>query len=255
MNQRLHLGRPSWATRLGAAAALLCAAPAMAATITFSSLAPGAYASGETLSEAGYDLAMVAGPMAQAYGYVDNTGLIADAANPLTCDLITCPGGAEGRYLMVFNDGAVRLSRSDLQGGFVLGGMDLAFVTPLPVAAGDYGMLRLTGTLRDGGTASTMVSFPGQDGSGVFAFGSGLIDAAFSQYAFTSLTIDACLFDADMNCTNDLDHPAMNQAQFAIDNLELTAVPEPGSLLLASLGLGALALQRRRTTATAVKGA
>lgn len=253
MNLRLHLGRPSWTAGL-AAAALLCAAPAMASIITFSALAPSAYASGETLSEAGYDLAMVGGPMAQHYGYVDNTGLIADAADPLTCDVITCPGGADGHYLMVLNDGAVRLARSDLQGGFLLGGLDLAFATPLPVDAGNYGMLRLSATLRDGGSASTMVSFAGQDANGVFAFGSALIDASFRQLAFTSLTIDACLFDADMNCSNDFDHPAMNQAQFAIDNLSLTAVPEPGSLLLASLGLGALALQRRRPSAT-VKGA
>ena len=253
MNLRLHLGRPSWTAGL-AAAALLFAAPAMASTITFSSLAPSAYASGDTLSEAGYDLALVGGPMAQYYGYVDNTGLVADAADPFNCDLITCPGGADGHYLMVLNDGAVKLTRSDLQGGFLLDGLDLAFVTPLPVADGNYGMLRLSGTLRDGGTASTMASFPGQDANGVFAFGNAFIDPAFRQYAFTSLTIDACLFDADMNCSNDFDHPAMNQAQFAIDTLSLTAVPEPGALLLASLGLGALALQRRRPTAT-VKGA
>ncbi len=227
----------------------------MAATITFSSLAPSAYESGTTLTEAGYDMLLGAGPVAAFFGYADNTGTIADADNSLNCSVTTCPGGAEGQYLMVLNDGALRLSRSDLSGGFLLGGLDLAFVTPAPVEPGDYGMLRLTGTLRDGGVASTLVSFPGQDVSGIFPFGNAIIDPIFRQYAFSSLTIDACLFDADMHCVNDLDRPAFNQAQFALDNLMLTEVPEPGSMLLAGLGLGALALQRRRACGATVKGA
>ena len=39
----------------------------------------------------------------------------------------------------------------------------------------------------------------------------------------------------------------VNQAQFAIDNLALAEVPEPGSLALIGLGMGALLARRRKS--------
>jgi len=250
MNQRYHQGIRACRTPLAVLAtsvALLCAAPATATTITFSSLTPDAHLSGESLSENGYDMLLIEGPLGAYYGAVSGTGTIADAGNPATCDLITCPSAADGNYLMVLNDGAVRFSRSDNTGGFTLGGLDLAFLSPLPVSGGEYGRLRLSGTLFDGSTAYTEVSFPGQDALGNFMFGSAVIGAGFLQQTFSSLTLDACVFDADSNCVNSFDNPASNQAQFAIDNLRFNEVPEPGSFMLAGLAIGALALQRRRS--------
>lgn len=250
MNQRYHQGSRAFRTPLAAALAasfaLLCAAPATATTISFSSLTPDAHVSGETLAENGYDMLLVEGPVGAYYGAVSGTGTIADAANTATCDLITCPSAADGNYLMVLNDGAVRFSRTGKNGGFTLGGFDLAFLSPVPVSGGDYGRLRLSGTLFDGSMAYTDVSFPGQDGFGNFMFGSAAIGADFLKQTFRSLTIDACVFDADSNCVNSFDNPANNQAQFALDNLRFDEVPEPGSFLLAGLAIGALALQRRR---------
>jgi hypothetical protein len=244
------------AAALCSAAWLLSATPAMATVIDFSSLAPSAHLSGETLSEAGYNMLLQEGPVGAFYGVVSGTGTVADANNPYTCDVIGCPGGGDGKYLMVLNDGAVRFSRADNIGGFTFGGLDLAFLTPAPVPNFDYGRLRLSGTQYDGSVASIEVAFPGQDAGGVFQFGSGAITPDFSRLVFSSLRIDACLFNNDNVCVNDLDNPAFNQAQFAIDNLTFSEVPEPASILLTGFAIGALALQRRRrAAATAVKGA
>ncbi|NRR30725.1 PEP-CTERM sorting domain-containing protein [Oxalobacteraceae bacterium] len=46
----------------------------------------------------------------------------------------------------------------------------------------------------------------------------------------------------------------MNQAQFGIDNLNVSAVPEPATYLMMGLGLAGLGLARRRAAkAAAVK--
>lgn len=227
---------------------MLCA-PASATIIDFSDLPPSAHPSGVTLSEDGFNMALVEGPVGAFYGVVSGTGTIADGTDPATCDVITCPAEADGNYLMVLNDGAVRFSRNTTAGGFRLTGLDLAFLAPVAVPDGDYGMLRLSGIALDGTVSNTTLAFPGQNAANQFVFGNASLAPDFSRLTFRSLTIDACLYDADDNCTNSFEFPAQNQAQFAIDNLNFQEVPEPGSLLLAGLGFGALVLQRRRQRA------
>jgi hypothetical protein len=246
MIQRHHHGIRTALAGAAAAAALLCAAPARAAIIDFSSLAPSAHTSGVTLSEHGYQMDLLEGPVGAFYGVTSATGTIANGDDPATCDVTACPAGAHGNYLMVLNDGAVRFSRGGAPGGFRLSGLDLAFLAPLAVPGGNFGMLRLSGTALDGSIASLQIDFPGQNAAGDFVFGAAAIAYEFRRLTLSSLTIDACLFDADSNCVNSLDNPAFNQAQFALDNVRFREVPEPGTLLLAGLGAGALALQRRR---------
>ena len=54
-------------------------------------------------------------------------------------------------------------------------------------------------------------------------------------------------------CSNSLDFPAFNQGQFALDNINISAVPEPSTYMLMLAGLGALgALSRRRAGKAAV---
>jgi len=245
MNQRHHHGVRAACAAISTITVLLCA-PASATSIDFSSLPPSAYESGETLTENGYNMAFVEGAFGAFYGVVSSTATIADADDPATCDIIACPAEADGNYLMVLNDGAVRFSRTTTIGGFRLAGLDLAFLAPVPIPDGNYAQLRLSGTVLNGSVFSTTLDFPGQNATNQFMFGNADIANDFRQLILASLTIDACIFDADANCINSLDFPAANQAQFAIDNLNFNEVPEPGSLLLAGLGFGALVLQRRR---------
>ena len=258
MNRKQHLqmskgpAKPSTpATLSGAfvacAMALLAAAPAMAETITFDAMTPATYTSGVTLNASHFNLALVEGPGAAAIGAVGSTGVIATAGDPFACDIAACPSGASGNYLGILNDGALTVSLDNTLGrGFVLGGLDFAFLAPfVGLLDGSYGKLQLSGTGWGGASASALFDLPGQDAAGNFVFNRALM-GNFGANIFTSLTINACVYNADMVCTNTLADPAFNQAQFAIDNLDLSVVPEPASGLLIALGLGALGLASRR---------
>ncbi|MEJ7806975.1 MAG: NF038120 family PEP-CTERM protein, partial [Telluria sp.] len=110
-----------------------------------------------------------------------------------------------------------------------------------------YGRLQLSGLLTDGTTITTALDFPGQNANGEYMFRAAGLDRGFRDSEFRSLSFNACIFDAQLNCVNSRDNPASYQAQFALDNVQLDAViPVPASFLLVGLGLGALALSRRR---------
>lgn len=231
----------------GAAAALALAqaAPAMATTLTFESQAQDTFNSGVTLAESGYDMLLVEGPVAAAYGYSGTTGLVLSSKNNYACDVISCPSNGSGNYLGIVNDGAVTLGASN-SAAFKLQGLDYAFLAPVGgLSNGSYGMLQLTGTLVGGQTLSLSLAMPGQDSSGRFAFTSAQLGGFSSNY-LTSLTINACAYDALLACTNSFAAPAMNLAQFAIDNISVTAVPEPEAYLSMLAGLGVLGLVGRR---------
>jgi hypothetical protein len=247
LNKNQQIPRPRGAAMVGLIAALFCAAPAFADVVNFETLLPATYESGLTLSESGYNMLLIEGPGAAAIGQVSGIGTIADANNPNTCDFIACPSGASGNYLVIQNDGAIQFSHPGALNGFTLTGFDFAFVPQLPVGPGNYGQLQLSGVNWQGTTIMTRLDFPGQDDNGSFLFGSAELDAAFRTSVFSSLTINACVWDGQGECQNSLANPAFNQAQFAIDNLALNAVPEPASFLLIGLGIGALGLSRRRT--------
>lgn len=246
------LGKTRRATRalhiVAAAAALFCAAPAMATPITFESQLPDAMENGTSLSEAGYQMLILGSPIVEELGGTGPFGAVANGADPQTCSTMVCPTGASGNFLAVINDGGVKFTRSGQQ--FQVGGLSLAFLAPLDIPFGNYGLLQFSGVRGDGTVVSTTAAFPGQGGNGSFTFGSAVIDAAFRSQVLTSLTVNACLFDGIGGCFNSVANPAFGQAQFALDNISFNAVPEPGSFLLVGLGIGALSLSRRRRNAT-----
>lgn len=235
---------------LGAAAALalLGTAPAMAATVNFESLvADTMYGGGDTLSEAGYTLHAVDNHAGTSGG----VGLLVNGLDPTSCWLGGCPTNNTSHYYAGLNDGGFTITKDD-GGVFSLRSLDYGFIAPVGGLANvSYGQLMLTGTFGNGGSASIALDFPGTDGSGNPLFGSATLPAAFGNTLLNSLTVRACLFDGMGGCTvaKDWSDPTIYQAQFAVDNLQLAEVPEPASLALIGLGMGAL-LQRRRKSSS-----
>lgn len=250
-----HPTRASACALLTTLAALLCAdgAQAQTTTIDFASvtnvvtptLRPGdtTYNSDDAFDQGGFRMQVrnSAGAAADEVGLV---GALVDGADPFGCYTTACPAGNPGTYFAGLNDGALDFSRRDSL-AFTVDGLQFAFIGPvggLPNLA--FGQLALTGTLAGGGSVTVRNDFPGQDNGGAFRFEQFLL-GGFGANALTSLRIDACLYDSNGACS--FDHMVtQNQAQFALDNVQLSLVPEPAAPLMLLAGLGAVALASRR---------
>ncbi|MFL6633470.1 MAG: NF038120 family PEP-CTERM protein [Massilia sp.] len=228
------------------ALALLGSATATAAVVNFESLSPdGIYVDGDTLGEAGYTLQAV-----DNHGGTSGVvGLLLNGMDPTSCWLGGCPTNNTSHSYLGLNDGGVTIKKDD-GGRFSLRSLDFGFVAPFGGLANfSYGQLQLSGTLANGGMVNYALNFPGTDSNGDPLFDSAALPAGFGYAELTGLTIRACLFDGNGGCTvaPDISDPSIYQAQFAIDNLALAEVPEPGSLALIGLGMGALLARRRKS--------
>jgi len=208
------------------------------------------YAGRDQFSSNGYVATVADSPFAQSLpDYAPGlAGGIANGSNPFTCDIVACPAGNGSRYYVGLNDGSVSFARSDNL-SFHVQALDYAFVAPVSgLADGQYGRLVISGKTDGGGSVSTEIDFAPQGGTGQYSFTSWSA-AGFAKASLTSVTISACLFDGLGNCVNsDL---SANQAQFAIDNLQLSTnvspVPEPDAYAMLGLGLAVLGLARRHS--------
>lgn len=242
---RAHSGLSTLVLAVVGAFALLGSAPAAASVIDFETQMPWIYNGGETIEEAGYRLTVVD-------NHGDGSGLAAGIANgndPTSCALGGCPSGNNSVFYVGVNDGGLMITRNWTLPTFQLRGFDFSFMAPLGgLVAGSYGQLQLTGTLAGGGTISTALDFPSMvDEQGNPMFGQASLGSAFMAATLTSLSIRACVNDGN-SCINPDDNSSfINQAQFGIDNINLAEVPEPGSMALVGLGMGALALRRRKS--------
>jgi hypothetical protein len=240
LQERCARLKKTGAAVLGALAMMsLSAAPAMATTINFESLLPTTYDGGALFSEAGYNMLVLDSIAGSGSGFA---GGIANGLDPFSCAITACPVGNNSFFYMGVNDGGLKLSRND-SAAFSIKGLDYAFLAPiegLPNYA--YGQLTLVGQKVGGGTLATSFDFPMLNGNGNSIFTSTSFTSAFGNTAFSSLVISACLFDDANHCYN----PAGNQAQFSIDNVSVTAVPEPSTYAMLGLGLAAIGLVSRR---------
>lgn len=171
-------------------------------------------------------------------------------------DLSFCAIGAEscitnnnGVYLTALNGAQVTITGKQ---AFTLHALDAAFF-PLPVPptlfAGLPMGLSMVGSLWGGGAVSQVLALaedPAAPG-----------DFVFSSYtpvgltALASVTLSACYFVSAASCVSsgaDFDAAGLlhNDMQFAIDNLSISAVPEPTAPALLALGVAALSLRRRQ---------
>ncbi|MFC5462377.1 NF038120 family PEP-CTERM protein [Massilia niabensis] len=230
------------------------AAPASAAVVTFDAVqnivspqlnsGDTVYNTGDAFTEAGFTLRVANSATADA-GEVGLVGALVDSSDAFACVITSCPVGNGSTYFAGLNDGVLNVS-VNRGAGFRVSALSYAFLAPtagLPNFS--YGQLVLTGTTQSGATISLASAFPGQNAAGSFTFDQFMVDRAFGRTTLTSLSLNACLFDGNGDCSSERSF-TQNQAQFAIDNLNLAVIPEPTSIALMLLGLAGLGTVSRR---------
>jgi len=248
MTRKSHVALPLGSTLikiLGATlGAAVLAAPAQAGVIGFETGYGLPFGSGETYSEAGYDLFF------EAYNYEavgSAVGSIIDGADPFACVDMACPVGNDSYYYGAFNDSIIYITSQIAGQTFNVNSFDASFIGA-NASLGTYpamaGLLRIQGWLANG--SSTYIDF-GLDGpspSG-FEFGHYLAPSAFSSLDFVQIAIFGLACDSTGICAPF----ATNQGQFGIDNIELISaadVPEPATALIFGLGLAGMVAGSRR---------
>lgn len=236
------------------AVALLSAAPAMAGVIDFESIGAMTYNGTETFSQSGYTMTVLDTP-ASGPGGTGFAGAIGNGSDPYLCEIAACPTGNTSNFYLGVNDGGLKVARGD-NAAFRVSSIDYAFLAPLGgLPSNSYGQLTLLGTLSGGGTMTVAYDFPVLNALGNSPFVTTSLSGAFANFSLSSLVISSCLFDGAGGCYRPL-AGSENQAQFAFDNLTLSAVaavPEADTYAMMGLGLGLVGLLSRRRAKAAAK--
>ncbi|MGQ5524499.1 NF038120 family PEP-CTERM protein [Chitinimonas sp. PSY-7] len=217
-----------------AIAASVAIPAASAAAINFESLKPEIFTAGDSFKEDNYKFTVTGDPAAG--GLLGAIGTSATA----TCSLIDCPVGNDGQFYLGLNDGGLRID-SSVGMGFTLGKFEASFIAPLTARIpSSVAKLVISATDYLGQVHNTSFELPGQNTSGDWEFVGFAFDAP--NMILRNISFSACLTDSSGSCVA----LGNNQAQFGLDNLNVTTVPEPSSALLIALGLAGLGFAYRR---------
>ena len=222
----------SFIRQWGGAAALVCAAlspQAQASTlIDFEGDAlTGLYFPGDSFSQSGFTMTQ-----GFDFGTVDTAASLGPFA----------PSGNATQFYFNSNYGDMLLTQSN-GGRFSLDGFSAAFV-PIDPQLGQTIVLVALATDGDGNVFGTAFGL-GSGNNGSFPFLTFNDPQDFGRFTnLVSVNFFGCAFTGNFDCTA---ATIQNNGQFALDDIRLTAIPEPSTTALLALGLLGLAVASRRS--------
>lgn len=172
----------------------------------------------------------------------DLVGAIINGSDLSTCFSVLCPTNNPSSFLGSLNDGAVAFGRLDGQ-SFSVNGFDASFLgasgSTLPPVSG---LLRLQGFTSTGSSLTQTFQLAGPDTSGALGFGSFLTSGSFASTQFETVYAFGFACNAGGACNAF----STDRGQFALDNINVSAVPEPETLVMFAMGLLAMGATVRR---------
>ncbi len=201
---------------------------AQASILNFNAMAADVFGGGEVLKESSFDITVVGDGMA---GAIANSG---------SCSVLDCPVGNDTNYYLTSNDSGLTISQSD-NFGFLFSSFESSFVAPVQANI-PFSVARLLVSGHDINNVSFSDFFdlPGQNMAGNWTFTQ--FNFANPNRIYKDVSFFSCLTTTSGDCVSN----GNNQAQFAIDNINVTAVPEPAEWLLMALGLATISMVMRR---------
>ncbi len=162
----------------------------------------------------------------------------ADVAS--SCVTIVCPTNNTTSFLGMLNDGYLEMYQEEGR-VFKASKFDASFIAPTGETVGSVSMiLRAVGYVGSTAVYSQDFNLPGPNSTGAYSFASYSLSAANANKYVTELDLFG-FYCSGASCTRSLD-----KAQFALDNIDVTPIPEPSTWMLMIGGLVAVVASRRR---------
>jgi len=222
-------------------AAAAAAAPAHAGVITFDGDYVGMIGGGDVWNEAGYSVGFYANVPGGGVGNL--VGQIFDG-NDSSCDAsLACPSNTSGSYYGALDDSYLDIM-FNAGPGFQIKSFDASFIggtSNLSSYASVPGLLRVQAFRADGSYLLQDFALNGPSANG-FSLAHFDTSGAFANTTF----VEALVFGFTCNTSGSCSAFNSDRGQFAIDNINLTDVPEPASAAIVGLGLLGLGAARRR---------